>query len=91
MFDLAPKLLPVNIGPSRIVKVAGSYEGLVERVLGRGLAVRTVSPTTVALKRACMLGLRLLAVKPAEIVGFSIAGPFALMRENIEVAMVRFV
>lgn len=45
----APKLFPWKIGPPRIVKVARSKEGFVERVETRGAGTLGVPGATVAL------------------------------------------
>lgn len=51
-FVFAPKLLPSYTGPSRIVKVARSNEGLVVRAAARGGGLGRAAPLiTLALKR----------------------------------------
>lgn len=60
MFALAPKLFPWKMGPSRIVKVARSYEGFVARREVFGGGTRGVPLTTVALCRTWKVGLKAL-------------------------------
>jgi hypothetical protein len=50
MFALAPKLFPWKMGPFLMVKVAGSYDGFVERieVAGERDVVRGVPSITLA-------------------------------------------
>ena len=84
IFVFAPKLLPWKIGPSLIVNVARSYEGLVERVETLGVETRGVPFTTVALKRSCAPRSIDLAVKLA--VGLNVVG-LLHNRENINVAI----
>ena len=88
IFVLAPKLMPWKIGPSLIVNVARSNEGLVVRVLTRGGGDRGVPFTTLALNLTWMLeGLKALVVKPAA--GFKAEALH--IRGNIIVAMMEIV
>ena len=87
IFVFAPKLLPWKIGPFLIVKVARSYDGLVERgdvAVGGTLGVPS---KTVALKRAWKRGLKMLLVRPAA-TGLTPEG-LTRIRGNIAVAIFR--
>jgi len=67
IFALAPKLLPWWIGPSRMVNVARSKDGLVARLETDGGGERGVLSTSVALYLTWTAGLlrTFFAVKPA--------------------------
>lgn len=82
-FARAPKLLPWKIGPSLIVKVARSNDGLVDRV-GRGSGERDVLLTTVALCLTCVEVSRLTAaVLKMPAAGFRHDGLHALLKMTV--------
>ena len=87
-FALAPKLLPWKIGPSLIVKVARSKEGLVDRgEVGGGDAC--VEPlTAVARPRIWITGLKALEVKLLAAADWKVAGLKALVKINVAIYVV---
>ena len=86
-FAFAPKLLPWKIGPSLIVKVARSKEGLSERGVF-GAAERGVPLTTVALYLTWKDGLK--AFEKLWVEDWKIEG-LATLEKMTKVAMVVFV
>lgn len=85
---LAPKLFPWKIGPSLIVKVARSKEGLVDRgEVGGGDAC--VEPlTAVARPRIWITGLKALEVKLLAAADWKVAGLKALVKINVAIYVV---
>ena len=85
---LAPKLFPWKIGPSRIVKVARSKDGLVIRgEVGGGDAC--VEPlTAVARPRIWITGLKALEVKLLAAADWKVAGLKALVKINAAIYVV---